>query len=87
MSKINYGGEDEGEGECEGEGEGEGEGNIRGIRRCTSDRCGVFWNRDYNAAVNMGRRFQSMYESGIAYLPVQEALGLEFERLQAEMNL
>ena len=60
---------------------------IRGLRRCTSDRCGVFWNRDYNAAVNIGRRFQSMYESGSADLPEQEGLDLEFEKLQAEVNL
>ena len=61
--------------------------NIRGLRRCTSDRCGVFWNRDYNAAVNIGRRFQLMYESGSADIPEQEGLGLDFEKLQAEMNL
>ena len=61
--------------------------NIRGLRRCTSDRCGVFWNRDYNAAVNIGRRFQLMYESGSADIPEQEGLDIDFEKLQAEMNL
>ena len=60
---------------------------IRGLRRCTSATCGVFWNRDYNAAVNIGKRFRTRYEGGTVDLPEQGDLDLDFERLQAEMNL
>jgi transposase len=60
---------------------------IRGLHRCKSETCGVYWNRDYNAAVNIGKRFRTLYASGDTDLPVPGDLDLEFEKLHAEMNL
>ena len=60
---------------------------IRGLHRCKSEMCGVYWNRDYNAAVNIGKRFGTLYASDATDLPTPEDLDLEFEKLKAEMNL
>ena len=60
---------------------------IRGLHRCKSETCGVYWNRDYNAAVNIGKRFRTLCTSGDTGLPIPRDLDLEFEKLQAEMNL
>jgi len=27
--------------------------DVRGLRRCQNEKCGVLWSRDYNAAINI----------------------------------
>ncbi len=38
--------------------------DVRGLRRCNNDRCGVFFSRDYNAAINMRLQLCHWIEHG-----------------------
>ena len=61
--------------------------SVRGLRRCNNAECAIFHNRDYNAAINIGRRCRAFLfdESDASALPVAQE-DEELSRLDAEVK-
>ena len=64
--------------------------SVRGLRRCNNESCAVsYWNRDVNAARNIGRRCVGMLKSDSVMDETPELTSDDaaLDSLQSELSL